>query len=213
LSDPYVDPVAGVLRNRLAIADPDHLARAEAEFAYHAEVRLYAEGVGFSRYDLPALHAVHRQLFAEIYDWAGELRTVDLGKGATTFAHARHLRSAAEQVFRQLAHQDQFRNLAPPRFARGAGRLLADLNALHPFREGNGRAQRVFLQLMARDAGYQLRWADVDPAENLAVSAAAMADPDAFVPLLERILVPASVQLPIDVLRLSRPDPPTVDGP
>lgn len=66
---------------------------------------------------------------------------------------------------------------------------------------------------MASDAGYQLRWADVDPAENVAVSPAAMADPDGIVPLLERIFVPASAELPIDVLRLSRPDPPTIDEP
>lgn len=93
------------------------------------------------------------------------------------------------------------------------GRLLADLNALHPFREGNGRAQRAFLQLLARDAGYQLRWGDVDPSENVAVSTAAMSDSDAFGPLLERILVSASVELPIAALRLPRVDPPTVDGP
>jgi cell filamentation protein len=213
LSDPYVDPATGVLRNRLAITDADQLARAEAHLAFHAEIRLYAAGTTFRRYDLPALKAVHRQLFADVYDWAGELRTVDLAKGASTFARARHLRPAAEQVFRRLARDGQLRDLDRPRFARAAGRLLADLNALHPFREGNGRAQRAFMQLLARDAGYQLRWGDVDPSENVAVSTAAMSDSDAFGPLLERILVPASVELPIAALRLPSVDPPTVDGP
>ena len=185
MSDPYVDSATGVLRNRLAITDADQLARVEAHLAFHAEIRLYAAGTTFRRYDLPALKAVHRQLFVDVYDWAGELRTVDLAKGATTFARARHLRPAAEQVFRRLARDGLLRDLDRPRFARAAGRLLADLNALHPFREGNGRAQRAFLQLLARDAGYQLRWGDVDPSENVAVSTAAMSDSDAFGPLLD----------------------------
>jgi hypothetical protein len=96
---------------------------------------------------------------------------------------------------------------------RPRGRLLADMNALHPFQEGNGRAQRAFLQLLARDAGYHLRWGDVEPAENMAASEAAMSDPDAFGPLLDRILVPAAVALPVEELLLSRDEPPTLEGP
>jgi fido (protein-threonine AMPylation protein) len=102
----------------------------------------------FGRYDLSARQAVHRYLFADIYEWAGELRSVELAEGASMFARARHLRQAAERVFRQVARDDQLPGLDPPRFARAAGRLLADLNALHPFREGNGRAQRALLQLL-----------------------------------------------------------------
>jgi fido (protein-threonine AMPylation protein) len=68
------------------------LAHAEAHPAFHAEIRLYGARMRFSRYDLSALQAVHRQLFADIYDWASELRSVDLAKGAATFARARHLR-------------------------------------------------------------------------------------------------------------------------
>jgi cell filamentation protein len=67
--DPYVDPVTGVLRNRLGITDAGVLARAEGWFAYHAEVELYASGAGFDRCDLAALQSVHRRLFADVYDW------------------------------------------------------------------------------------------------------------------------------------------------
>ena len=75
-----------------------------------------------------------------------------------------------------------------------AGRFLSDLNALHPFREGNGRVQRIFLQLLANNAGWQLDWTLVDRAENEALSLAAMADHDAFAPMLYRILRPAGQQ-------------------
>jgi cell filamentation protein len=213
LPDPYVDPATGVLRNRLGITDVDVLARAEARFAFHAEIELYASGTTVDRWDLGALQSIHRHLFADIYEWAGELRTVDIAKGASTFALARHLRQAAADVFRQVPQADRPRGVAPPRFARSAARFLADLNALHPFREGNGRTQRAFLQLLARDAGYHLLWGEVEPAENITVSAAAMSDSDAFVPLLERILVPASAGLPVEQLVLRRDEPPTLDGP
>lgn len=212
MSDPYVDPATGVLRNRLGISDAGRLARVEAKVVVHAEIRLYTSGVTVGRCDLATLQSVHRRLFASVYDWAGELRSVDIAKGASTFALARHLRQAAAEVFRQAPRADLLCGLDPPRFARAAGPLLADLNALHPFREGNGRAQRAFLQLLARDAGYQLRWRDVNPAENIAVSAAAMSDSDAFTPLLERILLPTSVPLPVERLLLPRGEPPTLGG-
>lgn len=64
MSDPYVDPATGVLRNRMAISDADQLARAEAHLAFHAEIRLHAAGTTFRRYDLPAtgvLLALHQQ--------------------------------------------------------------------------------------------------------------------------------------------------------
>jgi cell filamentation protein len=212
--DPYVDPASGVLRNRLGLTDAHQLARAEARLAYHAEIRLYARRVTFPRYDLDALQAVHRHLFEDIYPWAGELRTVDIGKDATPFAHHRHLRSAAADIFRQLARNHEFRGLSPEEFATGAGRLLADLNALHPFREGNGRTQRAFLQLLARGAGYQLAWARVDPWENLQLSQTAMVDTDAFAPLLRRILRPSDLPLIVTELRLAREhdQPPGLDS-
>jgi cell filamentation protein len=212
VSDPYVDPATGVLRNRLGTTDAAVLARAEGFFAFEAEIELYASGATVVRCDLAALQAVHRRLFAEIYDWAGELRTVDIAKGDSTFALARHLRQAATGVFRKVASTD-LRALGLRPFVETAARLLGDVNALHPFREGNGRAQRAFLQLLARDAGYQFRWSEVDPAENAAVSTAAMSDPDAFVPLLERIVASVSARLPVEQLVLPRDEPPSIAGP
>jgi cell filamentation protein len=210
--DPYVDPATGVLRNRLGIDDAAVLARAEGLLAFQAEIELYASGASVVRCDLAALQSIHRHLFAEIYDWAGELRTVDIAKGDSTFALARHVRQAAADVFRQVARTD-LRGLWLRPFVRTAARLLGDVNALHPFREGNGRAQRAFLQLLARHAGYQFRWSEVDPAENVAVSAASMSDPDAFVPLLERIVAPVAAHVPVEQLVLQRDKPPSIDGP
>lgn len=188
--DPYVDPRTGVLRNLLGLTDAAGLAQAEARLAAAAEVVLFAEHLHLGHYDLPHLRSIHRHLFRAIYDWAGELRTVNMTKGDTVFALVEWLEPQAEQVFAWLADEHHLLNQPRDQFIEGASRFLSDLNALHPFREGNGRTQRAFLRLLAADAGWHLAWADVDPAENAAISAAAMADRRAFVPLFDRILRP-----------------------
>ncbi len=204
MADPYVDPATGVLRNRLGITDAGELGRVEAELVAAAELVLYRERPVSGRYDLAHLQAVHRHLFGDVYEWAGELRTVDIAKGGTYFARAQHIEAEAQRVFNALAAQDYLRGLDRQAFAAGAGRLLGDLNALHPFRDGNGRSQRGFIQLLARDAGWQLAWARVDPAENARRSATAMADPDALVPLVEGILTPVGEALSAESLLLPR---------
>jgi cell filamentation protein len=189
-ADPYVDPRTGVLRNRLGMSDATLLARAEARLAAAAELVLFAERLDLGRYDFTHLRAIHRHLFSAVYDWAGELRTVNMSKGDTVFALVEWLEPQAEQLFTWLAGERHLLSRSRDQFIEGASRLLSDLNALHPFREGNGRTQRAFLRLLAADAGWHLAWSEVDPAENAVISAAAMADRRAFVPLFDRILHP-----------------------
>jgi cell filamentation protein len=189
-TDPYLDPVTGVLRNKLGITDPAVLARLEGDIAAVREIELIARRPKLGTYDLAHLRAIHRHLFDDVYEWAGEPRTIDISKGTTTFAHHGFLEIAAGNVFADLAARGHLRGLARPAFVAGAGRLLGDLNALHPFRDGNGRAQRVFLQLLANDAGWALLWGRVEPEENFALSIASESDLDALVPLVDRITVP-----------------------
>jgi cell filamentation protein len=190
-ADPYVDARTRVLRNRLGITNAQELAAAEARMAAAAERVLFAERLVLGTFDLDHLRALHRHLFGEVYDWAGELRTVNMTKGGTLFALAEWVEPQTRQLLDRLRADGQLRDLNRGDFVTAAGRLLSDLNALHPFREGNGRVQRVFLQLLANAAGWQLEWASVDRSENDALSIAAMADRDAFAPLIDRILHPA----------------------
>ena len=76
--DPYLDLRSGVLRNRLGITDAAELARAEAELTSYRLIELRTRPLPGS-YDLPHLQAFHRYIFGDVYDWAGELRTVTLG--------------------------------------------------------------------------------------------------------------------------------------
>ena len=188
--DPYVDPRTGVLRNRLGITDAAVLAQAEARLVAAAEVVLFTERLDLGHCDLAHLRAIHRHLFEEIYDWAGELRTGNMTKGDSVFALVEWLEPQAEQLFAWLTAEQHLLNRTRDAFIEGASRFLSDLNALHPFREGNGRTQRAFLRLLAAGAGWHLAWSEVEPNENASISAAAMADGRAFVPLFDRILRP-----------------------
>ncbi len=189
--DPYLDLASGVLRNRLGITDPDELAGVEATLTAS---RIY----DLSRtplpgdYDLAHLQAFHRTVFGDVYDWAGELRTVSLGRGSTWFARPEHLVADAGELFGWLARTGHLRGLARAAFVDGLAELLSDLNALHPFRDGNGRTQRAFLAQLARDAGHPIRWAAMDPVENAGASKAAHdGDVEPLRTLLDRLVVPA----------------------
>ena len=122
-------------------------------------------------YDLDHLRAFHRYILGDVYSWAGELRTVSIAKGSV-FCLPEHLHSYAGEVFGRLAAVDLLRGLPRDRFVTGLAEFLADVNALHPFREGNGRTQRAFFAQLAHDAGHHIDWVRMDPAKNAHASAA-----------------------------------------
>lgn len=102
-----------------------------------------------------------------MYNWAGKLRTIDLTRGGTTFAHHADIESGAVTIFNQLAGEQNLAGLPPDRFSERTAYYLGELNALHPFREGNGRAQREFVSQVAQANGYSTNWDNVSQAEML----------------------------------------------
>lgn len=171
--DPYLDLEHGVLRNLLGITDPAELADAEAALVATRIVDLQRTDLP-GGYDLDHLQEFHEHLFGDVYDWAGELRTVPIGKGAP-FCHPADLRAEGGRVFSRLAGARHLRGLDRAAFVDGLTVLFAELNALHPFREGNGRTLRAFLAQLARAAGHPVRWAGLSADENRAASRAAHA--------------------------------------
>ncbi|WP_433298865.1 Fic/DOC family protein [Pseudonocardia sp. CA-142604] len=170
--DPYLDLDTGVLHNRLGISDRLELARAEADLTASRLYDLQRTRLT-GDYDLDHLRSFHRVIFGDVYDWAGELRTVSIGRGGL-FCLPGDLVSSGSEVFDRLAHAQYLRGLDREKFVDRLADLLADVNYLHPFREGNGRTQRAFLAQLARDAGHRIRWALMDPTTNVAASAAAL---------------------------------------
>lgn len=171
MSDPYCYS-NGTLRNRLGITDPDELAAIEAVVTTQRITELEISGLP-GGFDLEHLCAIHRRIFADLYEWAGELRTIELAKDDTVFCLARFLVPAAVDVFAAIPQirleMTRGQQLVPASVAE----LYGDLNALHPFREGNGRAQRAFIGLLCGAAGVTLDWSTISPSGNIAASVAA----------------------------------------
>ncbi|MBO0689989.1 MAG: Fic family protein, partial [Candidatus Dormibacteraeota bacterium] len=154
-ADPYVDPASGVLRNRLGITDQTTLTAVERDMTYVTLGRLASRPLP-GAYDLSHLQAFHREIFGAIYPWAGELRTVAIAKGEL-FCLPQHLQAAGSDLFSGLAREHHLRGLDRDPFLDRLTHYLGEVNALHPFREGNGRAQRAFAGQLARQAGYVVR--------------------------------------------------------
>jgi cell filamentation protein len=167
--DPYIDPASGVLKNRLGITDATTLEQAEAALVATRSYELSQTPIK-GRFDLTHLQAIHRHLFGDLYEWAGQLRTVDMSKGGHLFAHHAHIDRAAAPIFKQLAEEKHLTGLDPASFSTRAAHYFGELNALHPFREGNGRAQREFVSHLAQAAGYYLAWENVKAPDLLQAS-------------------------------------------
>jgi cell filamentation protein len=170
--DPYLDPTSGVLRNRLGVTDRAALAAAEARYTATRMQQLKRRRLP-GRYDLEHLRAFHWTIFSDVYPWAGQLRTVLIVKAGGSFCLPHEIEPTAAAIFGRLAAAGHLRGRDRAAFVDGLTALLAEVNALHPFREGNGRTQRAFLGQLARDAGYRLRWEGVDRDANIDAARAA----------------------------------------
>ena len=105
-----------------------------------------------------------------MYEWAGELRTTDISKGGNRFSHHGYIESGAQPIFAQLAEENYLAELEPEQFGERAGCYVGELNALHRFREGNGRAQREFIGHPAQENGYYIAWENVSQPNMLEAS-------------------------------------------
>jgi cell filamentation protein len=150
--DPYLDGGHGVLRNRFALTRAGDLDMVERRFV----TQRIAEGAPAGDFDLAHLCAIHRHLFQDVYDWAGAPRTVDMTKNGERFQFATKIEADLAAIHRDLAAKDFLVGLAPGDFAREAALLLGDVNFVHPFREGNGRAQLIYLKQLAERAGHPI---------------------------------------------------------
>ena len=158
-ADPYIDP-NGVLKNSLGIKNPDVLNKAEADLSSLRAQELETTPLP-GDFDLDHLKRVHKHLFGDVYPWAGEIRQIDIGKGNELFAHHVHIEKEAGKIFNQLADENHLKRLNAESFSERAAYYLGEINALHPFRDGNGRVQRAFIGQIAREAGYEIEWSNI----------------------------------------------------
>ena len=113
--------------------------------------------------------AVHRHLFQDVYDWAGKPRTLRISKDGSAFCYPENIERQLDVLFAKLKAANFLGRLDAEAFASGAAEFLSNLNAIHAFRDGNGRAQAAFLALLAAEAGHPLEFERMDPQAFLAV--------------------------------------------
>ena len=168
VDDPYCYADTSVLRNRLGLRDQAALDAFEADAVQQrGEEPLPGGSLSVAHY-----RAVHRHLFRDVYRWAGRFRTVRISKPGSMFCYPERIPAEMDRVFSELQRAGFLRGLGRGDFVTGAAGFIADLNAIHPFREGNGRAQMVFLALVASRAGHPLRLERIDGPRFLAAMVA-----------------------------------------
>ncbi|HTE58245.1 MAG TPA: Fic family protein [Verrucomicrobiae bacterium] len=166
--DPYFNETIGDLRNLLGAKSSKELRELEPQIVFANELEIEAIDVPRTN-DLAELLLLHKQLFKGVYDWAGKIRTVDIKKddeSAEYFLPVSRINHAATFVFTELVKEDSLKGLAQPQFTQRLAYFYDQLNYIHPFREGNGRAQRTFWNRVAKDAGYEIAWDLVVGDEN-----------------------------------------------
>lgn len=156
--DPYTYPGSLVLKNKLNIRDAKVLSQAETEIY---DVRTLKEPP-IGDFDYKHLQALHKHLFSEIYEWAGETRVVNLAKktdyaGSTMFAMFDRIEPEINKTLAKLNTVEIEKNNTDA-FAQHVSEYFNEINAAHPFREGNGRTNRLFCSELAKKHGYDIDW-------------------------------------------------------
>ncbi len=156
--DPYLYPGSRTLRNKFGLKDAKELDRLER--LYSADRA--AEGCPKGNFDLSHLQAIHRHLFQDVYEWAGQIRTVEISKNGHQFMFRRFIETGMADVHRRIVAEKYFEGASRDAFAKAAGEIMGDVNYVHPFREGNGRAQLLYLKQLAWRAGHPLDLRKID---------------------------------------------------
>lgn len=167
-SDPYCDQ-NGILKNKLGAKTDEELDLAENIFVLR-KFTLLMENPIVGKFDFAHLKAIHRYLFEEVYPWAGKVRSISISKGNSMFAYPARIELEARKLFAQLRQEHYLQGLNKADIAKRLAYYLGEINMLHPFREGNGRTQRAFLILLARQAGYHLHFGQISPEEMIEAS-------------------------------------------
>jgi cell filamentation protein len=152
------------LRNRAGIKSAESLEI----FEVRATMLRASEPLPTGEFDPVHYRAIHRHLFQDVYDWAGEYRNIRIAKGNTMFCFPEHIAGQMDLLFASLSSAPFLPGATATEFITASAGFLADLNSIHPFREGNGRTQLTFLFLLGHRAGIALDMTRIRPQEMLA---------------------------------------------
>jgi len=179
MPDKYTYPDTEVLKNKFNVRDTLLLHAYERKYVPKRAVEL-AENPIAGNFDLKHLQKIHEHLFQDIYTWAGKVREVDIGKvdqlteQLQIFCPSQHIEGFSEDIFSVIRKANYLKDMDKDQFAHKAAEVLGEMNTLHLFREGNGRAQREFMRELAKNAGYELNFDGISKERMIEASVAAM---------------------------------------
>jgi cell filamentation protein len=157
-TDPHFDYKHNILKNIPGFTHPDRLDRFERKRTARAILNLQTNPVRGS-FDIAHLKEIHARIFRTVYPWAGEFRQVNIRRSESYFfAMAQFMEQSLESALAKLASENRLKGLTTDAFASQSAYYLGELNAIHPFREGNGRTQREFIRQLAAEAGHRINW-------------------------------------------------------
>lgn len=159
---------SNVLKNKFNIINNNELEIVEREFI-SLRMAEATKNLVKGNFDLKHLQDIHKHIFKDIYDWAGELRTVNISKG-NPFYNYMYILDGAEGIFSKLKREDYPIGISKENIYDRLAYYLGEINVLHPFREGNGRAQRVMIEYLAQVAGYDIDFFKVSDIEMIEAS-------------------------------------------
>ncbi|MDO4607651.1 MAG: Fic family protein [Clostridia bacterium] len=149
------------LINKLGITDENTLAQIEADITFAKASQLEANPIN-GNFDFNHYKAIHEYLFSDLYDWAGKIRTVNISKKGTGFVDCSEIEKIANMCFGRLKNENYFKELEFNDFIESIVDFYCTTNMLHPFREGNGRTQRIFIIQLIRYCGYDIDFSEID---------------------------------------------------
>lgn len=202
----YCYPNSFILINKLGIQDSKALNEAEREITA-MRVTQIKETPCKGNFDLKHLQAIHRFIFRDVYEWAGQIRTVNIAKG-NQFCNCMYIESGSQPIFDKLKKEDYLIGTSPDTVCDKLAYYLSEINVIHPFREGNGRAQRAFIESLAHVAGYHVDFTAINSKEMIEASALAFnCDYNKMNSIFQRITSPISAEEQQEyITKVSPPD-------
>jgi len=187
-------PSVGTLTNRLGITNPETLAAAVSECAARRLAELQASPIR-GGFDASHLQEIHRYLYQDVFDWAGELRRIEKGGAPTP-----DLESALNRIFDRLNRENLLKGLDKDEWMRRATDYSEELRSLHPFLTGNDLAIEEFATELARKNNLQLEWREAPEVASDSVAFAEQAERSAQLRRLIMLAVDADPTAPISRL-------------
>lgn len=150
-----------VLKNKLNIRDLAILKKAEEEITVVKQMALYQNPIK-GNFTKAHLMNIHKFIFGDIYPFAGKIRKEQISKADTMFYPPNLIDRELDKIFLKIKSEVMLKEKSEDKVFDNLAYVMAELNIIHPFREGNGRTIREFIRLMAKRCGYSLNWGNVD---------------------------------------------------